>query len=78
MDYKSDVHNIKCPKCQHGMEEVTLGEVTIDRCTHCHGLWFDADEAHRLKELPESHLIDHGDPTEGWKWDSRPDIVPPS
>ncbi len=74
MEYNPDVHSLKCPKCDHGMEEITHGEIAIDRCTHCQGLWFDADEAHRLKELPDSHLVDHGNPQEGWKWDSRADI----
>ncbi len=77
MEFNSNHHNIKCPKCGHGMEVVIHGEVEIDRCTHCHGLWFDADEAHRLKDLPDSHLVDHGDPKEGWKWDSRADIQCP-
>lgn len=74
MEHDANIHSIKCPKCHHGMEEVTHGEITIDRCTHCHGLWFDADEAHMLKNLPDSHVVDHGDAKEGWKWDSRVDI----
>jgi len=56
------------------MEEVTHGEVVIDRCTHCKGLWFDEDEAHHLKALEDSHLLDTGSPKEGWIWDSHADI----
>lgn len=74
MDYNEDSHSLKCPKCQHGMEEIAHGEVLIDRCTHCHGLWFDADEAHQLKVMKESEALDIGDPKEGWKWDSHADI----
>jgi Zn-finger nucleic acid-binding protein len=74
MDYDAAVHNIKCPKCHHGMEEVTHGEVVIDRCTHCHGLWFDEDEAHHLKALEDSHVLDSGDPEVGARMDSRADI----
>lgn len=74
MEFESAVHSLKCPKCGHGMEEVTYEGVTIDRCTNCQGLWFDADEAQQLKNLPESQSVDSGDPNEGWKWDSRVDI----
>jgi Zn-finger nucleic acid-binding protein len=74
MEHNSDVHSLKCPKCHHGMEEVTFEGITIDRCTHCQGLWFDEDEAHQLKDLKDSHQLDIGDATEGWKWDSHADI----
>jgi uncharacterized protein len=74
MEYNPDVHSLKCPKCQHGMEEVTHEGITIDRCSHCQGLWFDEDEAHHLKKLKDSHTLDSGDKKEGWKWDSRSDI----
>jgi Zn-finger nucleic acid-binding protein len=56
------------------MEEVTHGDVTIDRCTHCKGLWFDEDEAQHLKSLEDSHVLDIGDAKTGWKWDSHADI----
>tara|TARA_R110001592_G_scaffold363371_1_gene685786 strand:- start:433782 stop:434138 length:357 start_codon:yes stop_codon:yes gene_type:complete len=56
------------------MEEISHGDVTIDRCTHCHGLWFDTDEAHELKNIKGSEALDTGDATEGWKWDSHADI----
>lgn len=74
MNFDSQVHNLQCPKCKHGMEEVDHEGVTIDRCSNCHGMWFDADEAHELKSLPESEVVDSGDANEGWKWDSRVDI----
>ena len=74
MKYDENVHSIQCPKCGHGMVEVTHGDVAIDRCTNCHGLWFDEDEAHHLKNLDDSHVLDTGDPEEGWKFDSHADI----
>lgn len=74
MDYNPDTHSLKCPKCGHGMDEVTHGEVAIDRCSNCHGLWFDADEAHQLKNILGSEAVDIGDPGEGQKWDSRENI----
>jgi uncharacterized protein len=74
MEHDPAAHSLKCPKCGHGMEEVVHDGVVIDRCTYCKGLWFDADEAHRLKSLPDSHLVDIGDPKLGWVWDSRAEI----
>jgi Zn-finger nucleic acid-binding protein len=74
MEYNADEHSLQCPKCNHGMLEVTHGEIVIDRCTNCHGLWFDEDEAHHLRKLEDSHVLDTGDPVEGWKMDSRADI----
>jgi len=77
MDYNAEVHSLQCPKCKHGMDEITYEDVTIDRCTNCEGLWFDADEAHQLKSIEGSEVVDAGDPGEGWKWDSRSDICCP-
>jgi hypothetical protein len=39
-----DLHLMKCPKCGHDLREEVLEGVTIDRCTFCEGLWFDANE----------------------------------
>ena len=74
MEFDAAVHSLKCPKCHHGMVEVDHSEIVIDRCTGCHGIWFDEDEAHHLKKLEDSHVLDTGDPEHGWKMDSRADI----
>ncbi len=74
MEYNADTHSLQCPKCQHGMEEVSHEGVTIDRCTNCHGMWFDGDEAEQLRVIKGSESVDIGDPKEGWKYDSRADI----
>lgn len=80
MKYDPDVHSLLCPKCGHGMMEVTWGtheEIIIDRCTHCKGMWFDTNEAQQLKTKPESEVLDEGNPREGRKWDRHADIVCP-
>jgi Zn-finger nucleic acid-binding protein len=77
MEYDTASHSMKCPKCQHGMEEVTHEGITIDRCTHCRGLWFDQDELIQMKAIKDGHLIDIGDAKTGWKWDSHADIYCP-
>jgi Zn-finger nucleic acid-binding protein len=51
---------IACPKCGGGTEKVTYAGVTIDRCLACHGLWFDAREQERLRDVDGSEAIDLG------------------
>lgn len=51
---------IRCPKCAAAMEKVTFAAETVDRCTACQGLWFDAREHERLKDVPGSEAIDVG------------------
>ena len=65
MEYDEAVHSLKCPKCQHGMEEVTHGEIVIDRCTNCQGLWFDAGEVELLRNRKAAAAIDTGDAETG-------------
>jgi len=43
------------------MEKVIFAEIEVDRCTSCHGLWFDMREPEHLKDLPGSEVIDYGD-----------------
>ena len=78
MEHDPDQHSIECPKCGHGMTEVTYGgDMVIDRCTNCHGLWFDTGEAEKLKGKWMGDALDTGDPKEGKKWDAVEDIACP-
>ncbi len=77
MEYNPDQHSLKCPKCGHGMEEVTYGDVTIDRCTNCMGLWFDTGEADQLKSKWMGDALDLGNRAEGKKWDDVAEIACP-
>ncbi len=67
-----------CPKCSATMEEKTLstlkGGVTVDRCTGCHGLWFDIGEAETLKDKWMSDFVDSGDPEVGREQNKIRDI----
>lgn len=69
---------MQCPKCQSNMEEKTLstlqGGVTVDRCTGCHGLWFDMGEAEALREKWMSEYVDSGDPLVGKQQNEIRDI----
>ena len=41
-------HFMRCPKCGHEMREETLESVTIDRCSYCEGIFFDAGELEQI------------------------------
>lgn len=56
---------MNCPKCDDSMQSVQFGEITVDRCTGCQGIWFDMLEHEHLKEIPGSEVIDIGDPAVG-------------
>ncbi|MBD3649095.1 MAG: zf-TFIIB domain-containing protein [Pseudomonadales bacterium] len=69
---------MECPKCHSAMEEKTLstlkGGVTVDRCTNCHGIWFDSGEAEALKEKWMSDYVDSGNPEVGREHNAIQDI----
>lgn len=78
MEYNADVHSIECPKCGHGMDEISYGsDLLIDRCTNCQGIWFDQGEADLLKKKWMGEALDTGNPSEGKKWDEVNDIACP-
>ena len=68
---------MQCPKCQAPMELVTHQDVTIDRCTSCKGMWFDANEQKWLMERHGAEVVDIGDPAVGRKMDRITDIQCP-
>ena len=38
------LHFMKCPKCGAQLEEIVFGNVYIDKCFGCGGIWLDAGE----------------------------------
>ena len=52
---------MKCPKCLSAMEVINYNDVEIDRCTDCHGLFFDKLEKEIMKSLEGAESIDIGD-----------------
>ena len=42
------LHHMKCPKCGHDMSEMDLSGVTVDVCSFCEGIYFDAGELDKL------------------------------
>jgi hypothetical protein len=43
------LHYMKCPKCGMQLEEISFGDVKVDKCFHCEGLWLDNGELERLQ-----------------------------
>ncbi len=56
---------MKCPKCFGTLTEQSIltqsGEVIIDKCDRCAGIWFDKGEAEELKDDWTSVSLDDGD-----------------
>jgi len=42
------LHYMKCPKCGLDLQTVKRGDVDIDTCFNCQGVWLDAGELDRL------------------------------
>jgi Zn-finger nucleic acid-binding protein len=70
-----------CPKCNSNMSEMKIetlhGQVVIDRCDGCHGLWFDNGEAEELKKDWMADFADSGDPAVGKSYNTVRDILCP-
>jgi len=43
-----EAHFMKCPKCGHDLKEEVLEGISVDRCTFCEGIFFDAGELDTL------------------------------
>ena len=43
------LHHMKCPKCGVQLEEISFGDVRVDKCFNCEGLWLDNGELERLQ-----------------------------
>lgn len=56
---------MNCPKCSAVMESIEFGGIQVDRCSSCHGIFFDRLEAARLKAMAGSEAIDIGDRSTG-------------
>ena len=56
---------MRCPKCRSDMEQVDFEGTVIDRCSTCHGIWFDPGELEKLRTRQAASAIDIGNPTKG-------------
>ena len=44
------LHFMKCPKCGMQLEEIAFGDVRVDKCFSCEGLWLDKGEMDLIRE----------------------------
>lgn len=59
LDKQLDEKHGNCPRCKTRMEKVVapkLPEMTVDRCTKCHGIWLDSTEVDRLESAHKEKL----------------------
>lgn len=52
---------MRCPKCRADMEPVEYRGTEVDRCTICHGIWFDAGEIESFRNQRSAAAVDIGD-----------------
>lgn len=44
------LHLMKCPKCGMQLEEIAFGDVHIDKCFGCEGIWLDKGELEIIRK----------------------------
>ncbi len=52
---------VVCPKCQVAMQEREKGDVLIDICPQCRGVWLDAGELEKLSLRETRYYYDDDD-----------------
>jgi uncharacterized protein len=52
---------MQCPKCGANMREREKGDVIIDICPNCRGVWLDAGELEKLSEREQRYYDDDDD-----------------
>lgn len=52
-DDKNSAYWMICPKCGSSLQEVDLMKIKVDKCTGCHGIYFDSGELQILLESKE-------------------------
>jgi uncharacterized protein len=45
-----ELHHMKCPKCGMQLEEIAFGDVRVDKCFGCEGIWLDKGECENLQK----------------------------
>ena len=44
------LHFMKCPKCGMQLDEIAFGDVRVDKCFSCEGLWLDKGEIDLIRQ----------------------------
>jgi Zn-finger nucleic acid-binding protein len=64
-----------CPKCHGHFEHISTPAGVVERCSTCHGLWFDVMEHKELKDFAAA--LDTGDKKMGSLYSEISDIQCP-
>jgi hypothetical protein len=48
-----ELHHMRCPKCGMELIEIEYKGIKIDECSHCLGLWLDANELDQILALQQ-------------------------
>ncbi len=51
-----ELHHMHCPKCGMDLLEIDYKGVTLDKCSACGGLWFDAREFETILSMEQSNI----------------------
>jgi len=54
--------SIECPRCASAMRHQSLGDIQIDVCQSCAGLWLDVLEKDKLLEAGHAAAADNASP----------------
>lgn len=44
------LHSMRCPKCGMQLGEIAFGDVRVDKCFSCEGLWLDKGELDLIRQ----------------------------
>ncbi len=50
------LHFMKCPKCGMELEEIAFGDVRLDKCFGCEGIWLDKGELESIRKKEAGFL----------------------
>ena len=65
IDYAGGASEFACPRCGRSMARRPVGEVTVDVCPNCEGIWMDRGELETAARtlggvVPEASTLDFG------------------
>lgn len=63
-----------CPRCAVPLNPLSAGDIEVDECPQCKGVWFDQDELRQAKDLADPGLNWYD--FEIWKYADRFKLVP--
>lgn len=50
------LHFMRCPKCGMELAEIVFGDVRIDKCFGCEGIWLDKGELESIRKKEAGFL----------------------